>query len=365
MVLPLPAEARVLWLVAVAAVAAISAAAVVAWLGIDRSGRFYRVRMHPRIFVTRRIADVGLKLLSAHCRLDIWEHPLPPSRADLIQRSQGCFGILSMITERFDAEVLDAIGPTLKAIANYGVGFNNIDLNATRARGIQVGNTPNALTNATADVAVGLMLAAGRHFLSGIDAVRHLAWKTWEPLAYVGQEFERKTLGIVGLGRIGEAVAKRCAGGWGMKILYTSRTPKPDAESRLNGTRVSLEELLRASDVVSLHADLNASTRHLINRDAFSMMKANAVFLNTARGEMVDQVALYEALKNQSIFAAGLDVTDPEPLPDDSPLRSLSNCLILPHLGSATWVARNRMSEIAATNLLHAMQGQPMVCPVP
>lgn len=289
---------------------------------------------------------------------------MPPSRDDLIIRARGCHGLLSMITERIDGLLLDAIGPQLCGIANYGVGYNNIDLQASKSRGIAVGNTPNALTNATADVAVGLMLAAGRHFQQGVDAVRNRQWKTWEPLGYIGQEFEGRTLGIIGLGRIGYAMAKRCYGGWGMKVLYTSRSPKTEWAQQLQATRVDFEELMRRSDVVSLHCDLNPETELLINRQTLGWMRPSAILVNTARGGMVDQPALYDALRSGGIFAAGLDVTDPEPIAEDSPLRLIPNCIILPHIGSATSDARNTMARIAAMNLLAALEGQPMPCAV-
>lgn len=318
-----------------------------------------------RIFVTRRILDVGLDLLRAAHEVDVWEGELPPAPADLIRRARGCHAILAMITDRFDGPVLDAIGPPLQAIVNYGVGYNNIDLQAMAERRILLGNTPNALTNATADVAVGLMLAAARHFQSGIDDVRRLHWKTWEPLRYLGADLEGATLGIIGFGRIGYATAQRCYGGWGMRILYHARTPKPEYEQTLQARAVPLTTLLQESDFVSLHCDLNPSTYHLIDQSSLARMKTTAVLVNTARGGCVDQTALAEALREGKIAAAGLDVTDPEPIDPDSPLRQLPNCLILPHLGSATWNARSTMATLAAKNVLAALAGQSMPHPVP
>jgi lactate dehydrogenase-like 2-hydroxyacid dehydrogenase len=255
---------------------------------------------------------------------------------------------------------MDAAGPSLRAIANFAVGYNNIDIEEATRRSIAVGNTPDALTDATADIAVGLVLAAARHFQQSILQVRALEWKTWEPLGLLGQDLRGKTLGIIGMGRIGGAVARTLVRGWDMKLLYTARSDKPRIDSELVGRRVPLEELLSTSDVISIHTDLNPSTKHLINRDTLSMMKPNAVLVNTARGGVIDQGALYEALHSKKIFAAGLDVTDPEPLPIDSRMRELSNCTILPHIGSATFVARNTMSIMAANNLIAAFNGQPM-----
>lgn len=314
----------------------------------------------PRVFVTRQIPMPGIELLRSHFEVDIWPDPLPPSCEQLRSRAQGTFGLLTLLSDPIDASVMDAAGPSLRAIANYAVGFNNIDVQEAQRRSIAVGNTPDALTDATADIAVGLVLAAARHFQESILQVRALQWKTWEPLGLLGQDLRGKTLGILGMGRIGAAVARTMIGGWKMKLLYTSRTEKPQIDAELGGRRVPLEELLSTSDIISIHTDLNPGTKHLIDRDALSIMKSNAILVNTARGGVVDQEALYEALRAGQIFAAGLDVTDPEPLPSDSRLRELSNCTILPHIGSATFVARNTMSIMAAHNLIAVLHGTPM-----
>jgi glyoxylate reductase len=314
----------------------------------------------PRVFVTRQIPMPGIELLRSHFDVDIWPDPLPPSSEQLRSRSQGVFGLLTLLSDTVDASLMDAAGPSLRAIANFAVGYNNIDIEEATRRSIAVGNTPDALTDATADIAVGLVLAAARHFQQSILQVRALEWKTWEPLGLLGQDLRGKTLGIIGMGRIGGAVARTLVRGWDMKLLYTARSDKPRIDSELVGRRVPLEELLSTSDVISIHTDLNPSTKHLINRDTLSMMKPNAVLVNTARGGVIDQGALYEALHTKKIFAAGLDVTDPEPLPSDSRMRELSNCTILPHIGSATFVARNTMSIMAANNLIAAFNGQPM-----
>ncbi len=321
--------------------------------------------MKKRIFVARKIPPCGLDLLRARFEVDVWEDSLPPPREALLERVRNADGILSLLSDTIDGPILDAAGPSLKAIANFAVGYNNIDVAAAKKRGIQVGNTPDVLTDATADIAVGLILASARRFQESIDQVRRLEWKTWEPLGLIGQDLHYRTLGIVGMGRIGRAVAERLHGGWKMRVLYTARSPKPETDHALSAQHVPLETLLRESDFVSLHTDLNPNTKHLINANTLNLMKETAVLVNTARGGIIDQWALYDALMKRRIFAAGLDVTDPEPLPDDSPLRSLTSCLILPHIGSATETARNQMANMAAKNLIAALDGQPMPYSVP
>ena len=320
--------------------------------------------MRNKIFVTRIIPEAGLKLLREQFDVDVWQDSLPPDREALLTRAKGAIGLLTLLSDKIDGEIMDAAGPKLRGIANYAVGFNNIDVAAASQRGIDVGNTPDVLTDATADIAVGLVLAAARHFQSSILQVRALQWKTWEPMGLLGYDLNGKTLGIVGMGRIGAAVARKLVGGWGMKVVYTSRSSKPEIDQEFNAGRVSMDELLSQSDVVSLHTDLNEQTKHMMSDREFAMMKPNAILVNTARGGVIDQAALYRALKSKSIFAAGLDVTDPEPLPDESPLRELENCTILPHIGSATFEAREQMSLMAAQNLIAASVGQPLPFPV-
>jgi glyoxylate reductase len=287
----------------------------------------------------------------------------------LLDGVRGCTGILSLLSDRIDAEVCEAAGSELCVVSNFAVGVNNIDLEEMKRRGIAVGNTPDVLTEATADIAVALMLAAGRRLAEARDDVLCQRWKTWEPLGWLGVDFAMhavgdspspKRLGIVGMGRIGEAVAKRMYGGWGMEVVYTARTQKSEVEQRLAAKRLKLNELLETSDFVSLHVPLTPKTRHLIGADELRRMKRNAVLVNTARGEIVDQAALVSALEESQIFAAGLDVCDPEPIPDGHPLLSLENCILLPHIGSATQAARSAMAARAADNLLAGMQHQPL-----
>ena len=318
----------------------------------------------PRVFVTRRFSPAGLDRIVASCDADIWEGQLPPDRNVLLERVRGCAGLLTMLSDTIDGQVMDAAGSQLRVVSNYAVGFNNIDLGAAADRGISVGNTPDVLTDATADMAFTLMMTAARRIIEGHEAVRSGAWKTWEPLGHIGQDLAGKTVGIVGLGRIGYAFAQRCYGGWGMQILYHDHFKNERAEETLDARQVDFDTLLAESDFVSAHTDLNSSTRGMFDAAAFGKMKPTAVFVNTSRGEIHNQRDLYEALSQRTIFAAGLDVTTPEPIPDDDPLLKLSNCVIAPHIASATVSTRNAMAEIAADNLLAGLDGNPLRCPV-
>jgi glyoxylate reductase len=318
------------------------------------------VSERPRVFVARRIPDAGLGPIAEACDLNLWEDELPPPRDELLRRVAGCDGILTLLTDRVDDALLDAAGPNLKVVSNYAVGYDNIDVAACARRGIAVGNTPGALTETTADLAWALMLAGARRVAEGDRYVRAGRWRTWGPLLLLGSDVHGSTLGIVGLGRIGQAVARRAAG-FGMTILYSSRTRvDTKIETALGATYVSLPELLEQSDFVSLHVSLASDTRGLIDAEALARMKPTAVLVNTARGPVVDQVALAAALRDGVIAAAALDVTDPEPIPDDDPLLSLDNCLILPHIASATGATRGRMAEMAAANLLAGVRGEPL-----
>jgi glyoxylate reductase len=314
----------------------------------------------PKVFVTREIPAAGLIKITAATNADVWMEPLPPSRDVLLEKVSGCHGLLTLLTEKVDAELMDAAGPDLKVISNFAVGYNNVDVEEASRRGIKVGNTPGVLTEATADIAFALMMAAARRIVEGQDFIRQDRWKTWEPLGHIGADLLGKTIGIVGMGRIGYAMAKRCYGGWGMKVLYSSRSTKADAEKNLAAQRVDFDTLLAESDFVSVHTDLNETTKHLFNADAFRRMKKSAIFVNSARGPIHHQGDLYEALKSREIFAAGLDVTDPEPITKDEPLLTLTNCVIAPHIGSGTISSRNGMAEISADNLLAGVHGQPL-----
>ncbi|HNB52849.1 MAG TPA: D-glycerate dehydrogenase [Anaerolineales bacterium] len=310
----------------------------------------------PKVFVTRRIPDKGLELVKAFCEADIWPEEMPPSRADLLARVRGVDGILSLLTDRVDGELLDAAGPQLKVVSNQAVGYDNIVVPDATARKIPVGNTPGILTDATADFAFALMLAAGRRIVEGEKYVRSGQWKTWSPSLLLGSDFVGATLGLVGFGRIGQAVAKR-ASGFDMRIIFYD--PGQPPVNGLNARPVdSLGVLLRQSDFVSLHVPLNAQTRHLMNADTLALLKPSAVLINTSRGPVVDPDALYTALKTHQLFAAALDVTDPEPLPADHPLLELENCLIVPHIASASKITRDKMALMAAENLIAGLKGE-------
>ncbi|WDQ19023.1 2-hydroxyacid dehydrogenase [Rhodopirellula sp. P2] len=320
--------------------------------------------IRPSVLVTRQTPGESLQRLREVCEVEVWPETTPPSREELCRLVKGRHGLLTMLSDRIDGELMDLAGDQLAVISNYAVGFNNIDVDAAKTRGIAVGNTPDVLTDATADLAVALLFAASRHVLPAGTQVRQGEWRTWEPTGWLGVEPAGKTLGIVGMGRIGRATAQRLVGGWGMKLLYTSRSDQAEVEKELGGRRVELDTLLTESDFVSVHVALTDETRNLIDAEAISKMKSTSVLVNTARGEIVDQDALVKALENRSVFAAGLDVTTPEPLSAEHPLVQSPHCVILPHIGSATHTSRNAMAEIAVDNLIAGLSGQPLRCSV-
>jgi lactate dehydrogenase-like 2-hydroxyacid dehydrogenase len=318
----------------------------------------------PRVFVARRIPDEGLGPIVDACEVDVWEDELPPTHDELLRRVAGCTGILTLLTDRVDDALLDAAGPSLRVVSNYAVGVDNIDLAACARRGIAVGNTPGALTETTADLAWALMLAAARRVAEGDRYVRAGHWRTWGPMLLLGSDVHGSTLGIVGFGRIGQAVARRAVG-FGMTVLYHSRSrATASLEAELDATRVGLGELLERSDIVSLHVSLTPDTRGLIDAVALARMKPTAVLVNTARGPVVDGAALAAALRDGVIAAAALDVTEPEPIGPDDPLLSLDNCLVVPHIASASRATRGRMAAMAAANLLAGVRGDPLPTPV-
>ena len=318
----------------------------------------------PRVFVARRIPDEGLDPVAAACEMDLWEDDLPPPREELLRRIAGCDGVLTLLTDQVDDAFLDAAGPGLRVVSNYAVGFDNIDVAACAARGVAVGNTPGVLTETTADLAWALLMAAARRLPEGDRYVRDGNWKTWGPLLLLGPDVYGATLGIVGFGRIGQALARR-AQGFGMRILYHDVEELPaDVTGPLGATYRPLEGLLAESDFVSLHVNLSPVTRHLINRELLGWMKSSAVLVNTSRGPVIDQAALAEALRDGVIWAAALDVTDPEPISMDDPLVGLDNCLIVPHIASASRTTRGKMAAMAAANLLAGVRGEPLPTPV-
>ena len=312
----------------------------------------------PRVFVARRIPEAGLRPILGALEAQVWEEDGPPPRAALLAAIAGCDGVLTMLTDRVDDEFLDAAGPQLRVVSQMAVGYDNIDVPACSRRGIPVGNTPGVLTDTTADLTFALVLAAARRLPEGERFVHSGEWKTWSPTAQLGVDIHGATLGIIGFGRIGQAVARRALG-FGMAVLYASPERASRAtETALNATWLPFDEVLAKSDIVSIHVDLNETTRGLIDADALRLMKPGAILVNTTRGPVVDSGALYEALRDGVIRAAALDVTDPEPIPADHPLLTLENCLIVPHIGSATEATRGKMASMAAANLLAGVHGQ-------
>jgi glyoxylate reductase len=313
----------------------------------------------PKVFVSRRIPSLGLDAILAHTDAEVWPGELPPPADVLRARVADCDGLVALLTDRIDANLLDA-APKLKVVSNYAVGFNNIDIPAATARGVCVGNTPGVLTDATADLAFCLLIAAARRLVDSHEYGRANRWKTWEPLGHIGQDLAGKTLGVIGLGRIGYALAKRCRFGWDMNIVYNDLNRNSKAEQDLGAIPMTLDEVLARADFVSVHTDLNEKTRGLFNLATFRKMKPNAVFINTARGPVVVEADLIEALKMGVIFAAGLDVTDPEPPIENSPLYGVPNLIVAPHIASATIGTRNAMADICAKNLLAGVSGQSL-----
>jgi glyoxylate reductase len=305
-----------------------------------------------RIFVTRELPGPALARLKEAHDTTIWPEPLPPSYETLLEHAAEADGILTLLTDRIDAPLI-AAAPKLKVIANYAVGYDNIDVDAASARGIPVGNTPDALTEATADLTFALLMAAARRIPEAAAFARSGQWQTWDPGGFLGHDVSGATLGIIGLGRIGQAVARR-ASGFGMEVLTT--------ETR---DQHNLEHLLSRSDFVSIHLPLTSGTRGLIGADAFALMKPSAILVNTARGPIVDREALAQALHTGQIAGAAVDVTMPEPLAPDDPLWQAPNLLVVPHIGSATWSARERMTEIAVENILAGVEGKPLPYQVP
>jgi glyoxylate reductase len=299
------------------------------------------------VYVTQQIVGEALERLQAAHDVTIWTGAERPEPAELRAAVADADGLLCMLTDRIDQQLLDG-APRLRAIANYAVGHDNIDLAATAARGIAVGVTPDVLTDATADLAFALLLAAARRLPEAMAAVAAGEWRTWTATGWLGRDVHGATLGIIGFGRIGRAVAQRAAG-FEMTVLATRATP--------------LDELLARSDFVSLHCPLTPETRHLIDARALGLMKPTAILVNTARGGVVDQHALIAALREGTIAGAALDVTDPEPPAHDDPLLDAPNLIVLPHVGSATDTARSRMTELAVENLLSALEGRPMPNP--
>ncbi len=316
-----------------------------------------------RVFLTRTVPGTAAdRLEAAGHTLETWPGELPPPPADLAAALARADAVIAMVVDRITPEMLDA-APRLRIVANMAVGYDNIDPAAAAARGIWVTNTPGVLAETTADLAFGLLLAAARRIVESDRDTRAGGWKTWSPTAFLGPDVFGATLGIIGLGEIGEAVARR-ARGFKMRILYSSRTRKPALEADLNLEYRDLRGLLAESDFVTIHTPLTPETRHLIDAAAFAAMKPGAILVNTARGQVVDQDALVEALRSGRLGGAALDVTTPEPLPLDHPLFTFPNVIITPHIGSASRATRARMAEMAAANILAVLEGREPPNPV-
>ena len=312
----------------------------------------------PKVFVTRLIPEEGLAMVREATDMKVWEGELPPPHNVLLDEVREIDGLLSLLTDKIDAALMDS-NPRLKVISNFAVGYDNIDIPAATARGIPIGNTPGVLTDTTADLAFTLMMAAARRIQESIDYVRTGRWKTWGPKLLMGQDIHGATLGIVGFGRIGQGMAKR-ASGFGMRVLYYDVYRRQDLEQSMGVSYADMDTLLRESDFVTIHTDLNETTRHMMNAAAFAKMKPTAIVINTARGPIVDPQALYDALKSGKIGGAALDVTEPEPIPTDSPLLTLPNCLIVPHIASASVATRGKMAQMAAANLIAGLRGEKL-----
>ncbi|MCB9453518.1 MAG: D-glycerate dehydrogenase [Anaerolineaceae bacterium] len=318
----------------------------------------------PHVFVTRRMPAAGLDRVWEACEAEIWPGEMPPPYETLLEKVRGVDGLLCMLTDRIDGQLMDAAGPGLKVISQMAVGYDNIDVPAASARGIPIGHTPGVLTEATADLAFALLLAAARRLTEGVNYIQEGQWRTWDPTALLGRDLNGATLGIIGLGRIGRAVARRAAG-FNMRILAYSPSLTPESAAEVNAQAVDLETLLRESDFVSVHAPLNSHTRHLMNASTLALMKPDGILINTGRGGLVDSSALVAALRSGVIGGAALDVTDPEPISLDDPLLTLPNALVVPHIGSASVWTRDQMAQMAAENLIAGVTGQPLPHRVP
>lgn len=313
----------------------------------------------PKVFVSRRIPEKAKALITSHCNAILWEKDEPPPRDEYLQKIAGIDGLFCLLTDKIDAELLDAAGPNLKVVSTMSVGYDHVDVKECAKRDVSVGYTPGILTKATAELTIALLLATTRRLKEGIQAVENGEWGTWKPMWLCGQGLDGATVGVVGMGRIGFTVA-RCLNPFGVaKFLYCGQR-NPEADAELNAQFVDIEKLYAESDFVIATCALTPETAGMFNADAFRKMKKTAVFVNSSRGGVVNQDDLIAALKKGEIGAAGLDVTVPEPLPTDSPLLRLKNCVVLPHIGSATHNTREAMAVLAAQNLIAGVKGEKM-----
>lgn len=308
-----------------------------------------------KIFVAGPIPEVGLNLLKEHFEVEMYEGKGIISQDELKKGVKDAFGLVSLLSTNVDKEVIDS-GEQLAFIANYGAGFNNVDIDYAKSKGIEVSNTPKASTNATAELTMGILLAVARRIPEGDQLMRHEGFDGWAPLFFRGREVSGKTIGIIGLGEIGSAVARR-AKGFDMNILYTGPHRKEDKEQALDASYVDLETLLKESDFITINAAYNASMEHMIDAEQLKLMKSTTYLVNASRGPIVHEKALLEALQNKTIEGAALDVYEFEPEITEG-LKSLDNVVITPHIGNATFEARDMMAEIVANNLIKKAQGE-------
>ncbi len=314
--------------------------------------------MSFKVFVTRHLTPDAEEKLNAFCAAEYWPEETPPPYDVLLEKTRTADGLVCLLTDTIDRRLIEQ-AQNLKVISQVAVGVDNIDLVAAAERGIPVGHTPDLLTEATADLAFALILGAARRLGEAIDYAREGHWKTWGLTTLLGEDVHGAALGIIGMGRIGQAVARR-AQGFEMDILYTSRSRRPEVESSLGASYLPMAELLQQSDIISLHVPLNQATQGLISAPQFRQMKSHAILVNTARGAVVDTEALISALKTGQIGYAALDVTDPEPLPPTHELYQIPNATILPHIGSATRSARNNIALLAVDNVIAGLNANPL-----
>lgn len=312
----------------------------------------------PKVFVSRVIAQEALDRITQATEMEVWPEELPPPYEVLLEKARDADGLLTLLTDRIDANLMDR-SPKLRVISNMAVGYDNIDIEEATKRHIVVGNTPGVLTETTADFAFALLMAAARRVVEADAYTKQGQWKTWAPMVLLGQDIHNATLGIIGLGRIGTELARR-ARGFNMKIIYYDSVRRSREEEKELGVEYvsELPLLLSRSDFISVHVPLTSETHHLIGDKEFAMMKSTTVFINTSRGSVVDQKALYEALKKGQIFTAAIDVTETEPIPAYDPLLTLNNIIIAPHIASASFPTRTRMAVMAAENLLAGLRGE-------
>jgi len=318
--------------------------------------------LKPRVYVTRLLPKGALDRISSFCDAKVWDGELPPPRNVLMENVTEADGLLSLLTDKIDAELMSN-AHKLRVISNCAVGFDNIDISEATKRGIIVGNTPGVLTDTTADFTFALILSAARRVVEGDKVVRAGKWETWGPMILLGLDVHGATLGIIGLGRIGVAVAKR-AKGFGMKILYHGHARNREAEDELGIQYADMDSILAQSDFITLHTNLTPETHHLIGAKQFDKMKKTAILVNTSRGPIVDNMALYEALRTHKIAYAALDVTEPEPIPRDHPMLTLDNVIVVPHIASASVATRTKMTLMAADNLIAGLRGEMPPNPV-